>query len=124
MRIIRYLNQNAAQKFLNPSSTFCIQSHLVYQEMEASTANEGVHDPNEGDHDFVDGGSSIGNAYLLSCWSMMEVVQEKPDWRIFQGADQGVAIISTTQKVENFLMRRVHDLLGDSWTLEHRKVEY
>lgn len=124
MQIIRYLDERSAARFLSQHSTFCLQSHLVYQEMEGTETNRGVRDPNEGNHSFADGGTSIQNAYLLSCWSMVCDRDAGPNWSLFENTNQGIAIVSTPSRVARFLKCHVEKFLGNSWILEHCKVRY
>lgn len=126
IKIARFIDINACKEVFSESySTFLIRSHKHYWHIEDTDKRDEKELQVQGEEyhmetDFV----------LLSCWTILD--NNKPteeDWKIFEDNSPVVAIVSSPQKVYNFLYKtlnierkdgRSHPFFG----IEHKEVSY
>ena len=100
IKIARFIDINACkQVFCESYSTFLIRSHKYYWHIEDTDKQDKTEFQVQGEN----GTTETGYA-LLSCWTILK--GDKPteeEWKIFEKDSPVVAIISSPQKVYNYL---------------------
>lgn len=126
MKIVRFLDYEAATKVLNEASTFCLRSLKYYQLLEEQGRNKTVGDKQENRAWFENTRKhyEFGGGVLVSCWCLLD--SELPfssELPLSQNYQKGLAIISTIDRVVTFLNNETAYLL-DGWDFHHEEVKY
>jgi hypothetical protein len=133
MEIVRFLKSADAKRVLSEHSTFALNSSLYYKQLGWENSDE-IGDKNENYIVFQESKRiyELGAATLLSCWTELDS-DELPlaDWNIFPDRTDGIAIVSTVERVDRLLRKLVKNVLGLAdegdewgWNFEHAKVIY
>ena len=133
MKLVRFLKFADAKRVLNEHSTFALNSSLYYRQMGWEN-NDEIGDKNENYVTFenIKRRYELLAATLLICWTELEGDEVPPaDWNIFPDRKDGIAIVSTVEKVDRLLRKLVKKVLGladegdkRGWNCEHAKVIY
>ncbi len=126
IKIVRFIDINACKQVFSESySTFLLRSHEYYWNIEDTDKQDRTEFQVPGEN-----GSMETSSALLSCWTILKGDEPtETDWKIFEKDSPVVAIISSPQKVYNFLHKilnigRRNGRTHPFFHIEHKGVDY
>lgn len=128
-KIARFIDLSACKKIFSDYSTFVLRSPKHYRNIE----DEQKRDKADGYIKHKDKHGRIGHSermcYLISCWTKLDGdVPSCDEWKIF-GEDHMLALISTPEKVNNCIEKKLitvkpNNVRSLCWRVDHREVHY
>lgn len=126
MDIVRFLGAKDAKRVLSDHSTFALNSSDYYRQLENQDRSGTVGDAHENIVKISRTRTTyeFGAATLLSCWTRLDGERlADSDWSIFKDRADGIAIVSTVDRVREFLRELVNGVL-DQWIFKDGHVKY
>jgi hypothetical protein len=126
MKIVRFLDYEAAKQVLKENSTFCLRSLKYYQLLEERGNDTRVGDKQESRARFRNTRRNYeyGGGVLVSCWCLLDSGRPfSSELPLSENYQEGMAIISNIERVASFLQRETAYLLS-GWDFHHEEVKY
>lgn len=128
MYIVRFISLPIAFRVINEYSTFCLNNITYFRNLEEQHADNVAGDKKENIVEFQENRRSyeLLAATLITCWTKLRRdCLTASDWDIFGDRADGIAIVSTVECVQDFLLRETRHILDKTlWNLEHGEVQY
>lgn len=128
MYIAQFIPLPIAFSVINEYSTFCLRNIRYFRQLEDQDYDTIRGDRKENIVEFQENWRKyeLLAATLINCWTKLNGDSIlASDWNIFKDRADGIAIVSTVECVESFLLKETEDILDKQvWHLEHKDVQY
>lgn len=128
MHLIQFIPRDVAYKIINSYSTFCLRNIIYFRNLEEETGDDATGDKKENIVEFEENRPhyELGAATLITCWTKLSSdSMHASDWDIFGDRADGIAIVSTVDCVQQFLLKETKYILDQEvWSLANDEVQY
>jgi hypothetical protein len=128
MYIVQFIPLSKASSIINEYSTFCLRNITYFRNVEEQYGDKVRGDKKENIVEFQENlrHYELLAATLITCWTKLSSNSlNTSDWGIFDDRTDGIAIVSTVECVQDFLLRETEDILDKKvWRLYHNAVQY